>query len=71
MSNERIQKEFNYTKSVLMQKGNKLLYNNVKSYLDIYFSQNKLVSLQQLIFNIKNTFNEVNRAVLELVPECS
>ena len=71
ISNERVKKEFNYTKSVLMQKWNKLLYNNIKSYLDTYFSQNKLVSLQQLVFNIKNTFNEVNKAVLEIVSPCS
>ncbi len=71
ISNERVQKEFNYTKAVLMQKWNKLLHNNIKSYLDTYFSQNKLVSLQQLVFNIKNTFNEVNKAVLELVSPCS
>lgn len=71
ITNERIEKEFNYTKAVLMQKGNKLLHNNVKSYLDTYFSQNKLVALQQLVFNIKNTFNEVNKTVLELVPNCN
>ena len=71
LSNERIKKEYDYTKSVLMQKWNKLLYKNVKTYLDNYFSQNKLISLQQLVFNIKNTFNEVNKAVKELVSPCS
>ncbi len=71
MSNKRMQKEFNYTKAILMQKWNRLLYNNIKSYLDTYFSQNKLVALQQLVFNIKNTFNEVNKAVIELVSPCS
>ncbi len=71
MSNIRIKKEIDYTKAILMQKGNKFLYNNVKSYLDTYFSQNKLIALKQLIFNIKNTFNEINKAVPELVPNCS
>lgn len=71
MSNNRIEKEVNYTKSILMQKWNRLLYNNIKWYLDIYFSQNKLVSLQQLVFNIKNTFNEINKAVIEIVSPCS
>ncbi len=71
LSNERIKKEYDYTKAVLMQKWNKLLYKNVKSYLDNYFSQNKLISLQQIVFNIKNTFNEVNKAVKKLVSPCS
>ncbi len=70
LSNQRVQKEFNYVKSVLMQKWNRLLYSNIKSYLDVYFSQNKLVELQQLIFNIKNTFNEVNKAIPKLTPNC-
>lgn len=71
LSNERIKSEYDYTKAILMQKWNKLLYNNIKSYLDNYFSQNKLISLQQLVFNIKNTFNEVNKAVKELVNTCN
>lgn len=71
LSNERFKKEFNYTKSILMQKGNRLLFNNVKTYLDTYFSQDKMVALQQLVFNIKNTFNEINKAVKELVSPCS
>mgnify|MGYP006948910720 CR=1 FL=1 len=71
LSNNRIKKEFDYTKAILMQKWNKLLYNNVKTYLDNYFSQNKLISLQQLVFNIKNTFNEINKAIIGFVDNCS
>jgi len=69
--NTRIKNEYDYTKAILMQKGNKLLNINVKTYLDSYFSQDKMTELQQLIFNIKNTFNEVNKAVIKLVPNCS
>lgn len=69
--NTRIKNEYDYTKAVLMQKGNKLLHINVKTYLDSYFSQNKMTELQQLIFNIKNTFSEVNKAVIELVKDCN
>jgi hypothetical protein len=71
MVNQRINKEVSYTKAIMMQKGNTFLYNNIQSYLDTYFVQNKLVALQQRIFNIKNTFNEINKAILELVENCS
>lgn len=71
ITNIRIKKEIDYTKAILMQKWNKFLYNNIKSYLDIYFWQNKLVALQQLIFNIKNTFNEINKAITNTEPVCS
>ncbi len=70
MTKNRIYKEYEYTKAIIMNKGNKLLYNNVKSYLDNYFIQNKLISLQQLVFNIKNIFVEVNKAVSKLQPKC-
>jgi len=68
--NTRIKNEYDYTKAILMQKWNKLLHVNIKTYLDSYFSQDKMTELQQLIFNIKNTFNEVNKAVIKLVPNC-
>jgi len=67
----RIKREISYTKAVLLQKGNVFLYNNIQAYLDTFFAQNKLIALWQLIFNIKNTFNEINKAVPELVPNCS
>lgn len=71
LSNNRIKNEVNYTKAILMQKWNTFLYNNIQSYLDTYFVQNKLVALQEIIFNIQNTFNEINKGVPELVPNCS
>jgi len=69
--NARIRNEYDYTKTVLMQKWNKLLNINIKTYLDSYFSQDKMTALQQLVFNIKNTFSEINKAIPELVPNCS
>jgi hypothetical protein len=48
-----------------------LLNTNLNAYLDKYFSQNKLLELQQIIFNLKTVFAEVNKAVTELVPKCN
>ncbi len=69
--NTRIQNEYDYTKAILMQKWNTLLRININTYLSNYFSQNKMTELLKLIFNINNTFNEVNRGVKELVLKCS
>lgn len=71
LRDNRIKNEFDYTKSIIMQKGNKLLHINIGTYLDKYFSQDKMTELQQLIFNMKNIFNEVTKAVIKLVPICS
>jgi hypothetical protein len=46
-----------------------LLHTNISSYLK-YISQDKILELQQLIFNIKTLFAEVNKAVPELTPKC-
>lgn len=68
--NNRIKNEYEYTKAIMIQKWNVLLFNNVNNYLDPYFSQNKLMSLQSLVFDIKNTFAEINKAIKELVLHC-
>ncbi len=68
---KREKNEYDYTNTILMQKWNQLLHLNVKSYLDNYFSQNKMVELQQMVFGIKTLFSEINRAIPELVRNCS
>lgn len=68
---KREKNEYDYTNTILMQKWNQLLYLNVQSYLDNYFSQNKMVELQQIVFGIKTLFSEINRAIPELVRNCS
>lgn len=69
--NKRIKNEYEYTNAVLMQKWNTLLRTNINTYLDKYFSQNKMIELQQMVFDIKTTFSEINRTIRELVPNCS
>lgn len=71
MVDKRIKDEFDYTNTILMQKWNKLLQLNIKTYLDNYFSQNKMVELQQMVFGIKTLFSEINRAIPKLIPNCS
>ena len=71
MIEKRIKNEFDYTNTILMQKWNKLLQLNIKAYLDNYFSQNKMVELQQIVFDIKTMFNEINKAIPKLVENCS
>ncbi len=67
----RIEKEYEYTNAIILQKWWVLLNTNLNAYLDKYFSQNKLLELQQIIFNLKTVFAEVNKAVTELVPKCN
>lgn len=67
----RIKKENEYTNTIISQKWGVLLHTNVNSYLDKYFLQNKILELQQLIFNVRTVFAEINKSIIELVPKCS
>ncbi len=71
LTNNRIQNENIYTKTVLMQKANVLLWSNMKSYLGNYFVSNKLSDLQKLVFDINTSLYEVNKAIITLTPRCS
>jgi len=68
---QRIKNEYEYTNIIISQKWWILLHTNINSYLSKYFLQNKILELQQLIFNMKTTFAEINKAVVELTPNCS
>lgn len=71
LTEARINNEVVYTQVLLMQKGNKLLWSNMKSYLSTYFISTKLMALQEKVFNMATSFAEVNNAVWQLIPECS
>lgn len=71
LTSARINNETIYTKTLLMQKANILLWSNMKSYLNTYFVSNKLNALQDKVFNMSTSFAEVNNAVWQLIPECS
>ena len=71
LTEARINNEAVYTQVLLMQKGNKLLWSNMKSYLSTYFISTKLTALQEKVFNMATSFAEVNNAVWQLIPECS
>lgn len=68
---KRIDQENSYVKALLIQKGNTLLQDAVKSYIDTYFIQNKLMNLQNTIFQTKNYFFDVHKNVNELIQSCS
>ncbi len=71
LTSARINNETVYTKVLLMQKANILLWSNMKSYLNTYFVSDKLNALQDKVFNMSTSFAEVNNAVWQLIPECS
>lgn len=67
----RVENEKIYVQSTLLQKGNKLLYDTVRSYLVDYFLKQRLQELEQTIFDLKTFFFDVNKTVTEIVEECS
>lgn len=67
----RIKNEYTYTNAIIEQKWNTLLSSNMKAYLGKQFLQNKLPALQDLIFNIKTLFIEVNNAIPKLIGNCT
>ena len=71
LTDNRIDHENTYVQTILMQKANKLLWANMKSYLGTYFVSKKLSDLEQILFDINTSFSEVNRWVTKLIPQCS
>ena len=71
LTNNRIDHENTYVQTLLMQKANKLLWANMKSYLGTYFVSKKLSDLEQILFDINTSFSEVNKWVTKLIPQCS
>ena len=71
LTDNRIKNETLYTKTVLMQKANVLLWSNMKAYLDTYFVNDKLSDLQKIIFDINTTLAEINKAVAKLTHLCN
>lgn len=67
---KRIENEFLYTNAIIKSQSTKYLVSNNKTYLDEYFAQNKLTTLQELVFNMTNTFWDINSFVKEFVDEC-
>lgn len=71
LTTSRISNEKVYTQTVLMQKGNVLLWSNIKSYLLSYFISNKLNELEGLVHEINTSFAEINKAIIKLTNKCS
>lgn len=71
MTRNRINAEYEYTKSILLNESNIILTNNMWNYMNKYFVQDKLSNLQQMIFDISTLFWEVNKGVAKLTPQCS
>lgn len=71
LTKSRVDREYTYVQTLLMQKANILLWSNMDSYLSKYFVNDKLSDLQQIIFNINTSFSEINKGVTKLIPQCS
>lgn len=67
----RIDQENSYVKTLLIQKWNTLLQDTIKSYIDSYFIQNRLMNLQDTIFQTSNYFFDVKQNTDRLVQNCS
>lgn len=71
LTNARINNEYIYVKILLMQKWEKLLWSNMDAYLGTYFVSSKLSELMKTVFSMSTAFSEINKAVVQLVPQCS
>lgn len=71
LTNARIDREYTYVQTIMMQKANELLWSNVNSYISDYFVYDKLSNLQQIMFDINTSFSEINDGVTKLIPQCS
>lgn len=71
MIKNRISNENKYTFIIQKQLSNKLLWNNIYTYLNDVFLGNKLFKLQQIFFEAQSTLSEINRNIKELTNQCS
>ena len=67
----RINAEKSYTEAVMQWKWTLLLERSMSTYLDTYFFENKLAWLQDIVFQIKTIFTEINKWIKQLIHECN
>jgi len=70
LSKNLITRNVIFTKAIVLKKSNKLLYDNMNTYVSNYLSQSKLTKLKETILWIVETFNVVNKKVIKLIKEC-
>ena len=71
LTDVRMNNEYTYTQTIMMQKWEKMLSANMDVYLGTYFVKNKLSNLLQTVVNMSTAFSEVNKAVRKLIDQCS
>ena len=71
LSKNIISRNIVFTKSIVLKKSNKLLYDNVNSHITNYISQSRLTKLKETILWIVQSFNVINKKVIKLIKECS
>lgn len=71
LSRNVISRNISFTKSIVLKKSNKLLYDNINAHITNYLSQSRLTKLKETIFGIVQAFNVVNKKVIKLIKECS
>ena len=69
--NNRISSERVFTEAIAQNKWNSFLDNNIDAYLNVYFLNNHLSSLQSVIHNRQNAFAEIVKSINNLTKKCS
>ena len=59
-----------FTKSIVLKKSNKILYDNINSHITNYLSQSRLAKLKETILWIVQSFNVINKKIIKLVKDC-
>lgn len=67
----RINAEDYYVQSLIKEKSNTLLMDNVNTYLSTYFLETKMTELQKSLLNSRTMFAEIVKWVSRLIKNCS
>lgn len=64
-------RNISFTKSIVLKKSNKILYDNINSHITNYLSQSRLAKLKETILWIVQYLNVINKKIIKLIETCS
>ncbi|MFZ2150704.1 MAG: hypothetical protein WAZ12_00080 [Candidatus Absconditicoccaceae bacterium] len=64
-------RNISFTKSIVLKKSNKILYDNINSHITNYLSQSRLAKLKETILGIVQYLNVINKKIIKLIETCS
>ena len=70
LSRNIISRNISFTKAIVLKKSNKLLYDNINTYITNYISQSRLEKLKETILWIVESLNVINKKVVKLIEKC-